>query len=209
MADKVYGLSDNDVRVLKDMVASWRRGQFDRKVQPERRPARERTDCIFGIPDDELDAYNSGQDPPYATLKIYNYTSTGGTTVTEQTATIYNVTPTARTTDQFVVCVRDFESGRWQVAGGGGGTYKKHLCRFELEEELTVASSEANAHVLEYIGEGNSHPSDYIVVRNMQRQDEDYEFYGDEGDIGYAYFHEDSGGGDYDGTWVIIVLECP
>lgn len=82
-------------------------------------------------------------------------------------------------------------------------TQVKMLCLFTLDATLTTVDEYVDATIQAQYGVGLEHGTTDITVYNMPTHDGSYEFYGDSGDYGYAYW---SGSGT---DWIIIMLECP
>lgn len=167
MADELYGLTKADVAVLRQVVASWRNGTLTPPNTQGRRPLAERDSVLFGV----VDAAVSGTTgtlttPGSGTLNVYKFTSTGGTTVTTRDETIHNLSTVSRTTEEFTVAVRDYESGRWMaVAGSGSGssTYKP-LIDFVLDTGLNTTSASATALIVDQFGPGTAHSTTSSVT---------------------------------------------
>jgi len=167
---------------------------------------------IFGVADASIAGTTAAlADPASGTLNVYKFTSTGattdqaGTVDTTRDETVYNLSTVARTTDEFTVAVRDYESGKWMaVAGSGGSGGYKQLCRFTLDAALAADSGASAAALLTaQYGDGTAHSTGAITVYNMLTSaTSTYLFSGTSGKAGMAFY--DSGT-----NWRIIQMECP
>ena len=154
--------------------------------------------------------------------------SGGGTAVLSSMGmqkTVFNLTEedVAADADQYYPVVLT-KNGKWVIltgAGGGGTTYFKHLCRFTLMGDLTVAMESQWAIMTHEYGEGTTHigrdsgdtgtatgtTGTDIIVHNFETHEAGtYEFYGDSGDAGLAYYDRWENGVEH---WIIVFLECP
>jgi hypothetical protein len=158
---------------------------------------------IFGVADASIAGTSAAlADPASGTLNVYKFNSTGGTTDTSRDETVYNLATVARTTDEYTVAVRDYQSGKWMAVAGSGG--HKKLCRFTLDAALATDSGASAAALLTaQYGDGTAHSTGAITVYNMlTAATSTYLFSGSSGAAGLAYW--DSGT-----NWRIIQMECP
>lgn len=206
MSDDLYALSEDDVKVLREVVAAWKNGTLNRPLQHSRRSLSVRRDIIFGVPDAAINGTSDAlSDPPSGTLNVYEMTSAGATTDSGQDETIYNPSSVARTTGEYVVAVRDYKSGLFMAATGSGGTsHYKHLCRFTLDAALATSDPSALALLTNQYGEGTAHSTGEITVANMLVSGGTYLFEGTSGMAGLAYYT--SGAGTTDTNWEILQL---
>lgn len=203
MAEQLYGLSGGDVQTLREIVAAYRAGALGRPTYPGRTPLAERSNVIFGVADAAIAGTSAAlADPGSGTLNVYKLSSTGGTTDSGRDETVYNLDTVSRTTDEYTVCVRDYESGKWLTAGSGSGAGYKKLCRFVLDAALTIGSTSAAALLTNQYGDGTAHSTGAITAHNLLvSATTTYLFAGSSGNAGLA-FH-DSGT-----NWRIIQMEC-
>jgi len=81
-----------------------------------RRPLGGRSDVIFGVVDATVTGTTGAvTDPGSGTLSVYKFTSTGGTSDTGRNETVYNMTAINATTDEWFVCLRDYQSGLFML----------------------------------------------------------------------------------------------
>ena len=205
MADG-YFLTGDDVTTLRTMVAAWRRGEFRREAGEGLPSLAERPDVLFGVADASI-AGTTGTltKPGSGTLNVYKFTSTGGTSVTTRDETVHNLSTVARTTSEYTVAVRDYQSGRWMaVAGSGAATGNKRLCRFVLDAALSTSAASAAAKIVVQYGDGTAHSTTgTITVGNLLTSGTSvFLFEGTSGAAGLAYW--DSGT-----EWRIVQMECP
>jgi hypothetical protein len=201
--DPVYGLSEDDVRLLRAMARDYRAGWLGRPLAKGSRSPAQRSSVIFGVADSGI-AGTTGTltDPGSGTLSIHNFTSTGGTTDSGLDETVYNVSTVTRTTDEFTVCVRDYESGRFlAVAGSGGGAGYKKLCRFVLDAALGTSEASGTGKITHQYGDGTAHSTTgTITVANLAISS-GYLFAGTSGHAGLAYHTSAT-------NWKILQMEC-
>jgi hypothetical protein len=188
------------------MVAAWRRGEFRREAGEGLPSLAERPDVLFGVADASI-AGTTGTltKPGSGTLNVYKFTSTGGTSVTTRDETVHNLSTVARTTSEYTVAVRDYQSGRWMaVAGSGAATGNKRLCRFVLDAALSTSAASAAAKIVVQYGDGTAHSTTgTITVGNLLTSGTSvFLFEGTSGAAGLAYW--DSGT-----EWRIVQMECP
>ena len=81
---------------------------------------------------------------------------------------------------------------------------KKLLVRFTADTAFTQSDETVEGTITLQIGPGSDHASNDITAYNMVRSNADYpyEFFGDSGDTGYAYW-------DKEDIFYIIAFECP
>ena len=161
---------------------------------------------IFGVADASIAGTSAAlADPASGTLNVYKFNSTGGTTDTSRDETVHNLSTVARTTSEYTVAVRDYESGRWMaVAGSGAATGNKRLCRFVLDAALSTSAASAAAKIVVQYGDGTAHSTTgTITVGNLLTSGTSvFLFEGTSGAAGLAYW--DSGT-----EWRIVQMECP
>lgn len=204
MADGYY-LNEDDVTILRQMAAAWKRGDFRVAAGEGLPPLPERADVIFGVADSPV-AGTTGTltTPGSGLLSVYKFTSTGGTTDTTYNTTVHNLSAVSRTTDQFTIAARDFRSGRWMaVAGSGDDGYKK-ICRFLLDAALTTSDASVAAKIAAQYGDGTAHSTaGTITAWNLLTSGTSvYLFSGSSGAAGLAYW-------DAGTNWRILQMECP
>ena len=116
MPDPLYALTATDVSALREIVSAYRSGDLGRPIEANWKWQKYRSVVVFGILDGAAAATTALIGPPKsATLKVYNMTSTGGTTYSGRDETVYNFAPQAATTDRWTFCVRDHYSGNWLI----------------------------------------------------------------------------------------------
>lgn len=205
MPDDAYYLSRADVDVLRQIVAAYKRGDLGRPLQNARRALPERSGVLFGVVDSAVNGTSGAlTDPPSGTLNVYKFTSTGGTTDSGYDETVYNLSTVSRTTDEFTIAVRDFESGKFCAVSGSGGTGYKKLCRFILDASLATGDASGTAKITNQYGDGTAHStSGTITVGNMLTSATTaYLFSGSSGNAGLAYYSTGT-------TWQILQMQCP
>ena len=112
----LYALSESDVSVLRDLVSAYRSGLLG-KPNASRRITEQRQEIIFGVVDATITGTTgAATDPGSGTMSVFNFTSTGGTTDTGDNETVYNMSASSATTDEWQVCIRDFQSSNWMLA---------------------------------------------------------------------------------------------
>jgi len=115
MPKNIYALSESDAATLREMAAAYRAGELGRPLPKPRRPL-PRCDVIFGVVDSQiLGTTGSVTTPGSGTLNVYTFTSTGGTSDTGRNETVYNATATNASTDEYTVCVRDYNTGHYLI----------------------------------------------------------------------------------------------
>jgi hypothetical protein len=116
---------------------------------------------------------------------------------------VYNLSTVERTTDEYTVAVRDYESGKWMAVAGSGGEGYKKLCRFVMDAALTTTKATESAKITTQFGAGTAHSTTgTITVRNLLTSAGGvYLFEGSSGNAGLAYY-------DADTNWQIIQMEC-
>lgn len=165
MAVEGYVLSKSDVDILRRIVDAFQRGNLTLKSEGLP-PLTPRSDVVFGVADASI-AGTTGTltTPGSGTLNVYKFTSTGGTTVTTRDETVYNLSTVARTTDEFTIAVRDFQSGRWMaVAGSGDSSSYKPLIDFVLDSGLNTTDASATALIVNQFGPGTAHSTTSSVT---------------------------------------------
>lgn len=202
MAD-LYALTEKDVATLKELVKAWRHEFLDRPSMKRQSERGQRADVIFGVVDASVAGTSNGlSDPPSGTMNVYNFSSTGGTTDSGLDETVYNLSSVARTTAEYTVAVRDYESGKWLAVAGGGLGYKK-LCRFVLDAALATSDPSGSGLLTNQYGDGTAHSTGAITVGNLLTRTADvYLFEGTSGAAGLAYYTTGT-------AWRILNMECP
>lgn len=205
MADGYY-LNGDDVRVLRQIVDRYKRGEFFEQKGEGLPQLPKRGDVLFGVADVAIDGTTGTLTTPGSgTLNVYDFTSTGGTTVTTRDVTVYNLSSIARSTSEYTVAVRDYKSGNFMaVAGSGATSSSKKLCRFLLDAAMTTSDASGTGKITNQYGDGTAHStSGTITVGNMlTAATSAYLFSGSSGAAGLAYW--DSGT-----NWRILQMECP
>jgi len=141
---KLNMLSGEDVQVLREVVAQWRAGNLGRPL-PQDRPSASRPNIVFGVPDSTITGTTgAATQPASGTVSVYNFTSTGGTSDSGRDVTAYNIRSADATTDNYVVCARDYKSGDWLI--------------------VPTLKVTANTSCAECVGSGKNAPSYYTVV---------------------------------------------
>jgi hypothetical protein len=110
----IYGLSEEDVNELRQVVAFYRSRLL---VRPNSGvPIILRDSFTLGIPDATINGTTGDATQPNSgTVSVHIFTSTGGTSDSGSDITAYNMSSTSATTAQFVVCARDYQSGNWLI----------------------------------------------------------------------------------------------
>ena len=116
MADEIYGLSEADVSLLREMARAFRAGELGRPLaKPTRRPLRQE-ECIFGTLDGAIAATTAFTGPlKSGTMSVYSFTSTGGTSDTGLSETVYNAAKTQCITNVWTVAKRISRATRYIV----------------------------------------------------------------------------------------------
>jgi hypothetical protein len=202
MADELYALTKKDVDILKQIVSAWRNANGS---EPKYRPGSrylDRVDILFGVAESAV-AGTTGTltNPGSGTLNVYKFTSTGGTTDTTRDETVYNLSSVARTTSEYTVAVRDYQSGKFMAVAGSGGTGSKKVCSFTLDASLTTTTEYAAAKITAQIGDGTAHSTTGTinVYNTLDGYTTGYIFDGSSGVNGLAYY-------DTGTNWKILQL---
>ena len=118
MPKKLFALSEEDVNTLREVVRAWRAGDLGRPM-PKGRQVQGRPDIVFGVVDATVTGTTGAVTTPASgTLSVYGFTSTGGTTDTGRNETVYNLSGTSATTDEWYCAVRDYKSGKFLLTNG-------------------------------------------------------------------------------------------
>ena len=203
MPEKLYALSEGDVTTLRDLIAAFRAGDLGRPMG-QKRPLGSRSNSVFGVVDATVTGTTgAGTDPTSGTLSVYKFTSTGGTSDTGTNETVYNMSLTDVTTDQYAVCERDFQSGNWILTPDSAQDPNKRLCRFLLDATLTTSDATVLGVITNQYGSGIAHSTtSTITLGNLLTSGTSvYLFAGSSGAAGLAAW-------DSATTWRILQMEC-
>lgn len=234
MNQQINVLSDADVILLKAMATQFRKTLRGTEVPLPEDQRGHTEDCYLAKASSpiaaraELVVSSAG----CALWRIANEDDTGECVLealpNDPTRYVYNPFDTAIAADTYFPVVLT-KQGRWvPTSSESASSYMKHLCRFVLLGDLTTADAFQDATMTHEYGEGESHISHqehgHIIVENLETHDNEvYEFYGDAGNAGLAYYNygsEDVGTASSSSTatgseaiepeyWVILNMECP
>lgn len=114
MPEELFGLPQSEVDLLRDMAAAYLAGELGPPYRGKTRRPMRSADVIFGFLQDSITA-TTGVDgaPNSGTLVLYEFTSTGGTTATTETETVYHFAPVAATTDRWSFAQRESRTAQY------------------------------------------------------------------------------------------------
>lgn len=115
MAEQLYGLTKDDVAVLKDLVASWRRGELGRPLQQARRTLPPPVQAYVGIAHAAGISAMSGSIAGAGEVTLCTVTTSGLVAATSATVTGYNLSDGAVVGSAYVHVKREALTGRMMI----------------------------------------------------------------------------------------------
>ena len=116
MADDLYALSLEQIQRVAAMLSAFEAGELGRPQQPGRQPLGEGPKTIFGTLDGAAAATTALTGGlKSATLSVYSFTTTGGTTDTGHNETVWNAAKMQADTGRWTIAQRISANQRYVI----------------------------------------------------------------------------------------------
>jgi hypothetical protein len=217
MSDNINVLSDADVILLRRMAEQFRKTQRGSEMPTPENEQHVASDCYIAKVTEEIPGL-AQDEVSFGECDLYRISSLDRLVkLCDFTKLVYNTLESSLPVGYTNIILT--KQGKW-IPIGGGGTYYKHLCRFELIGNLTTGMPQQYATMTNEYGEGISHTTNQdqtgtgtgtgadgtIIVENTETHAADvYIFYGDSGFAGLAYYDRTEAGIEH---WIIVNMEC-